>query len=419
MPGAVGHRRAGLQDGPHRTEVRPGRRAGARLLRRCQIGGADADHRGAGAFGGPPDPVDVGMGWAAVVQDERASVQQPPDHEVPHHPAGGGVEEVAVVRAQVDAEPERLEQFDDYAAVAVHDALRHAGGPRGPQDPQRVVERDVGEDRPGPAVGQFGPPVPGRIRPPRPGRTGPGHVQAVDGDQMADRGQAVQDLRDVWAPVVLLPPVAVAVRCHQDRRPRLPQPGDDARRAEVGRADRPGGADGGRGQEGHHGLRDVRQITGDAVPGAHSHLAQGGGHARHFVGEPVPRGLHGLAGLGHGDECGTCVGGVSEALPREVQPCSGEPGRAGHRRVGEHLVVVADGVQAVVLPHRRPEGREIVGAPPPQCLVAGERQAALCLQPPQEACDVAGRRAHADASGSEAVRQPTASRKSIACGQSS
>ena len=88
-----------------------------------------------------PQPPEVGVAWAAVVQDDRRTGQQTGDEQVPHHPAGGGEPEEPLAWAEIVMEPERLQMLDDDSAVPMHDPFGESRRARGVQDPERMVER--------------------------------------------------------------------------------------------------------------------------------------------------------------------------------------------------------------------------------------------------------------------------------------
>ena len=92
----------------------------------------------------PPQGVGARERGAAVVGHHGRPGQQAAREEVPHHPAGRGVPEKHVPGPQVLVEREGLEMLQDDAAVTVHDRLGQAGGARGVQHPQRMIERHVG-----------------------------------------------------------------------------------------------------------------------------------------------------------------------------------------------------------------------------------------------------------------------------------
>ena len=92
-----------------------------------------------------PQPVGPGCERRAVEQDQRRLAGQPDDQPVPHHPAAGGEVEEAVARAHVAVEAVLLEVLQERAAGAVHDGLGLAGGARGVEDVERVIERELRE----------------------------------------------------------------------------------------------------------------------------------------------------------------------------------------------------------------------------------------------------------------------------------
>ncbi len=92
-----------------------------------------------------PHAVGLRIGRAAVVEHHRRADQQTGDQQVPHHPAGGRVPAEALAGFEVGVQAQVLEVLEHHAAVAVHDALRRAGGARGEQHPQRMGERHRGD----------------------------------------------------------------------------------------------------------------------------------------------------------------------------------------------------------------------------------------------------------------------------------
>ena len=112
---------------------------------------------------------------AAVVGAGGGTGQQGGDDQVPHHPVGGGVPQQAVPGAQIGVQAEDLEVLEQDPAVAVDDALGQAGGAGGEHDPQRVVERHLGERE---VLGAGGRVLPGH-RQPRVPALGPGKAHVV------------------------------------------------------------------------------------------------------------------------------------------------------------------------------------------------------------------------------------------------
>ena len=64
---------------------------------------------------------------------------------VPHHPAAGGEVEHPVAAVSGRVQLVFLQVLQQRAAGAVHDAFRRAGGARGEQDVERMVERQLRE----------------------------------------------------------------------------------------------------------------------------------------------------------------------------------------------------------------------------------------------------------------------------------
>ena len=184
-----------------------------------------------------PQRVGAGIGGAAVVGHHGRPDQQAAGQEVPHHPAGRGVPEEHVLRTQVQVQGQRLEVFQHDPAVPVHDRLGQAGGARGVQHPQRVVERDVGVLRfaGGLVTGVRSAelvPVQDRDVPEAAG----GAVQGGGQHHGGQAGQRGRDLPHHVVPAVLLAVVVVAGHRDQHGRLDLGEPVDHAGRPEVRRA---------------------------------------------------------------------------------------------------------------------------------------------------------------------------------------
>ena len=81
----------------------------------------------------------------AVVEQERGAAGEPARQPVPHHPAAGGEVEQPVAFAYVAVQLVFLQVLQQRAARAVDDALGHAGGARGIQDVERMIEGQGGE----------------------------------------------------------------------------------------------------------------------------------------------------------------------------------------------------------------------------------------------------------------------------------
>ncbi|GAA4992378.1 hypothetical protein GCM10025734_20390 [Kitasatospora paranensis] len=161
-----------------------------------------------------------------------------------------------------------LEVLQQDAALALDDGLRQAGGARGVEHPERVVEGELFEDR----LGVVGDEVlPGQ------GALGGGGAQQRDVHHGVHGRQLAAEFGDDVGAVVVLAAVVVPVDGEQDDRLDLLEPVEDAAGAEVGGAGRPDGADGGGREERDDRLRDVREVRADPVAGADAAGPEGGG----------------------------------------------------------------------------------------------------------------------------------------------
>lgn len=185
-------------------------------------------------------------------------------------------------------QPGLLEVFEQDAALGLDDGLGQSGGAGGVQDPQRVVEGDLFEDR-------FGV-VRGQVRPVH-GAFGGGGAEQRDVDDGAQGGQLVAEFGDGVAAVVFLAAVAVAVDGEQDDRFDLLEAVQHAAGAEVGSAGGPDAADRGGGEERDDGLRDVGDVAADTVAGAHAEAAEFGGQRADLGAQIGPGDGGGLMGL--------------------------------------------------------------------------------------------------------------------------
>ena len=136
-------RRAGRADRRQGAEVAAGAGLDPRLHAGRDVGGGGAEGADPGPLGEVPERVQVGVAGVAVVEDDRRRGEQAGDDEVPHHPAGRREPEEAVAGMGVDVEVELLQVLEQDPALALDDRLRQAGGARGVEDPERVVEGDA------------------------------------------------------------------------------------------------------------------------------------------------------------------------------------------------------------------------------------------------------------------------------------
>ncbi|CAM5535339.1 hypothetical protein SGRIM128S_00048 [Streptomyces griseomycini] len=367
---------SGGGDALHRREVEVARGVHAGLAAGHDVGGGGAVEGGAGPFGDPPLGARVRVAGAAVVQDDRRSGQQAGDEEVPHHPAGRGVPEEAVLRAQVAVQAELLEVLDEDAALGLDDRLGQSGGTGGVEHPQRVVEGHLLEDRFRVRGGEG-----------RPVQCALGGVGAEQGDvhDGAQGGQFAAQFGDDVAAVVLLAAVAVTVDGEQDDRFDLLEAVEDAAGAEIGRAGGPHAAHGRGGEEGDDGLRDVREVAADSVSGTHSQRAQLGREGADLAAQLGPGDGARVMDLVDVQE-GRFVRagrGRAQRVLGVVQGRAGEPLGARHRAVAQHARAGGRETDVEPLRDRFPEGVQLVHGPAVQRRVAPFGGGAVVLGGPR------------------------------------
>ncbi len=329
------------------------------------------------------------MAGIAVEGDDRRADQQARHKEVPHHPAGRGEPEEAVVRPDVLLQPDRLGVLDEDPAVPVHDRLGETGRARGVQDVQRVVERHLLELEGTALRDQLGPrrrALDRRVR-----------VEVREQHGRGQPGQRRADLAHLGPAVDGLGAVPVALDGEQDLRVDLLEASHDAGRPELGGARRPHRAEAGGGQEGHEGLVDVGEVGDHTVPPTHAEALQSRPHARHLVAQ-IPEGQRArrprLRDRLHRQPVGIAPQRPLRVAQRHVR----EPACARHRPLGEDPVGRDRRAQLAVVPDGRPERGEVVDRPPPQVVVPLEGEAALAFEPAEVAPqlrplpDVGGRR---------------------------
>lgn len=283
-----------------------------------------------------------------------------------------------------------LEVFEQDAALGLDDGFGQAGGAGGVQDPQRVAEGDLFEDR-------FGV-VRGQVRPVH-GAFGGGGAEQRDVDDGAQGGQFVAELGDGVAAVVFLAAVVVTVDGEQHDRFDLLEAVQHAAGAEVGGAGGPYGADRGGGEECDDGLRDVGDVGADAVAGADAEAAEFGGQRADLGAQIRPGDGGGLMGLVDVQQCGRIgagrVLGGAQGVLGVVEGGAGEPAGAGHRAVGEDGLVRGGEADVEPLGGGLPEGGEVADGPVMQVGVAprgvaggGGGCAVVCGRPGVEAGDL-------------------------------
>ena len=351
----VGQRRPGDAQRPQGGQVDGSSRLDPRLAARHHVRGAGAQQRDGGVGADPPLLQEVGVERVAVDHHQGGPPQQPGDDDVPHRPPGGGEPHDPIAGARVEVEGLGLEVLEQDPAVTVHDGLRQAGGTRGEQHVERVVEGHPVE-REGGGFGE-------ELRP----RRGLAHlvVPVVDPDDVAHGRQPGPDRREVGGLVDVLGAVGVAADGDQDGGLDLGEPVDDAAGPELGSTGGPDRAQRGAGQERHQRLGDVRHVPGDPVAVADAQPDQPGASAADLVGEFAEGQLAAFTGLRVGDHRdGVAVLGQADHVFGVVQPRAGEPPGAGHLVGPEYLFVGAPYVE--VLPDRGPERVEVVDRPLPQ-----------------------------------------------------
>ena len=122
-------RGAGRANSPQLAQVIGRARLQARFHTGGNIACAGAEERHATLLGQLPKHVQGRVGWAAIVEEDRGSHQQPSNQEVPHHPSGRRVPEENISRFQIQAQPHTFEMFEDNTAVSLHDGLWQTSSP--------------------------------------------------------------------------------------------------------------------------------------------------------------------------------------------------------------------------------------------------------------------------------------------------
>lgn len=385
---AVGRERgAGGGDALDAREVEVAARVDAGLPAGHDIGGRGAEEGCSGLFRDAPLGADVRVAGAAVVQHEGGSGEEAGDEEVPHHPAGGGVPEEAVLGAEVAVQADLLEVLQQDAALGLDDRLGEPGGAGGVEHPERVVEGDLLEDRLG---------VGGREGGPFEGALGGFGAQQRDVDDGAQGGEFAAQFGDGVGAVVFLAAVAVAVDREEDHGFDLLEAVEDAAGAEVRGAGRPDASDGGGGEEGDDGLGDVGEVAADPVAGGDAECAEFGGERADPAAEFGPG--DGDLGVGLVDvEQGGGVGaqgvlGGAQRVLGVVEGGAGEPLGAGHGAVGDDGLVRGGEPYVEPVGDGLPEGVEFVDGPLVQRRVATLGRGSVALgRPALEAGDGGGR----------------------------
>ena len=334
-------------------EVVPRAGGEAGLGARGQVAGARAVH---GRAGRAPRPRTArrARGGAGCRRRARSPSRPAGRRRASSRPSSScGVEEEAVVRAEVEVQRVVADVVEQLAAVAVDDPLRRPGGARGEEHVERVVEGDGLED------GRRGRPGQGRPRLATPG--GPPRPAARPTTTgMRRLSSAPGDLGHGGPPVVGAPAVAIAVAGDQRRGTQLGEAIERAGGCEVGRAGRPDRADAGARQVGDHRLGAVGQVAGHHVAAADAALAQAARDAAHGQAQLVPAQLAARARLVDLDHRGRARLAGAQRVLGVVEPRALEPARSGHLAVGQHRVV---GGRAGCRSSARPTPRSPRGRP--------------------------------------------------------
>ena len=270
-----------------------------------------------------------------------------------------------------------------HPAMAVHDRLGIAGGARGIDHPERMIEGHLHE--------RERRVLPDQVRPghgPLRHRLGHRHAHLV-----LQRRQAGDDLGQCVRPVDGPAGMDISVLGDQQLRFDLPEPVEDGDLAHVGRAERPDRAEAERreagdqrgfgiGQDRHHPV---------ALPHPHlPHLRRDAGHLRAQLGPghlAAPEGfrLHDQRHPVRGDLA------LAQDLLGKVQPRPWKPHRAGHLPLGECHFGNRGDAQVEEGQDRGPEPVQIAYAPLPERVVIVKGQTTLAVQPAQEIGHPAGR----------------------------
>ena len=121
-------RRARGEDGAQRIQPMALSGLDGGLFDAREVLGAGAEHGDALAVNEVQERLGRRAERGAIVEHQRTAACEPRDQPVPHHPAGGGKEEEAILAAEVAVQPVFLQMLQQRAADAVDDALRRPGG---------------------------------------------------------------------------------------------------------------------------------------------------------------------------------------------------------------------------------------------------------------------------------------------------
>ncbi len=270
------------------------------------------------------------------------------------------------------------------------DALRHTGGARGEQHPERVVEGHVlvvwldgvAEQRT-------------EVQPSRACTFGDGGVVCPVGvahqDGVRQGRQAGLDLGEVLDAIDAVAVELVAIHANENGGFELTQPLECRVRRQVRRIDAPDCSDTGRREQANNGLRDIRKDRRDAVARFDAEPPQPPGERSDPVSEFTPGQLGGgvvLADAEYGRRVAQPTSiGVAQNILGKVQPRARVPERPRHPFFAQRRSVETFAQHVEVLAYRFPETREIVDRPAPELAVVGQVHAAGRFDPAHEVPD--------------------------------
>ncbi len=183
----------------------------------------------------------------------------------------------------------------------------------------------------------------------------------VDRHECTEGWQTGGKLCELVVPAVFASAIAVRVGSDEDNGPGLPEPSERGLDSEVWRDRRPDRANRRGRQKRNHRFREIGQVAGDAVTWLHPEASPGRGYrsdlpAKAAVGDLLQRPVLAQPDDRH------CLGirpGAGETALGEVDAGPGEPPRARHLLVGEHLAIRGDRAKTEELPDARPEPLEV------------------------------------------------------------
>src|SRR6266581_3413499 len=353
-------RRSRREHGAQVLELVRFRRRDARLGARVEEFRRGAEVRDAFGVGEVEEDPAVSHEGRAVVEQQGRPRGKPRHQPVPHHPAERREVKEPIAGLHVAVQLLLAQVLEQRPALPMHDALRRAGGARGEEDVQRMVEgqlleADFSARLPDDELIQALRARDGRYIGPR------AHVGHDD-----DTPEAREARGNVPHPVERahdLAVVEIAVGGEEHGRPDLAETVEHALHAEIGR---------GRGQDRaqardreHHRRRlgHIGKVGGDAVAGLHAQSAQRLRRARHEIVQLAVRqaSLHAVLAPEHDRG-----GGIAPAqqILGEVEPRIWKPLRPGHPvAVQKRALPLAARAHAGESPQRLPELLRPVGRP--------------------------------------------------------